>query len=120
MQGIVNSVSLFTKEYIMIDRDAYLKEKLEQIRLWIDQLARLDALSREADEDIRMKFEIQITELHQNLKELQNIFFEFEALGEESRNKFRNVVERNWTELEDSFKRSVSHYEHMCRARTGE
>jgi hypothetical protein len=116
----MNSISLFAKGYDMTDRDAYLNEKLEQISLWIDELSRLDALSREADEDIRMKFEIQITELHQNLKELQAIFLEFEVLSAESRNKFRNLVERNWTELEDGFKRSVSHYEDLCRARTGE
>jgi hypothetical protein len=103
----------------MIDRDIYLREKQAQINLWLCEIDRLDALSREADDDVRTAFEIQITELLQNLKELQHMFLEFEVLSEESKNKFRNLLERNWSELEEGFKRSVSQYERLCQARTG-
>jgi predicted nuclease with TOPRIM domain len=102
----------------MADQNSYLKDKQSQVNQWICQIARLEALSRETTDDIRIKFDIQFAELHQNLKEFQQMFLEFEGLGEESRNKFRNLVEKNWNELEESFERSLSEYEHLCKVQT--
>jgi len=102
----------------MVDHNSYLKDRQAQINVWIYQLARLDALSREAAADIRIKFEIQLAELYQTLKEFQQMFAEFEDLSDESRTKFRNLLEKNWDELEESFERSVSEYELLCKVQT--
>lgn len=99
----------------MINREDYLKDKQAQIDKWIAQLARLNALRREAGDDVRIKFEVQLTEFSQHLRELQQIFLKFEDLSEDSRNKFRRLVEKYWKELEESFEKYVSEYEHLCK-----
>ncbi len=40
----------------MVEREAYLDDKQAQINKWIAELARLDALCREAGEEVRIKF----------------------------------------------------------------
>lgn len=108
------------KGEIMTDRDAYLEDKHDRIDRWIGQLARLDALCREAGEDVRIQFEVQLEEFSRQLRELQTMFLEFENLNEESRDKFSHLVEKNWNELEESYKASVSQFESLHRGAAGE
>lgn len=104
----------------MTDRDAYLEDKQARIDRWIGQLARLDALCRKAGDDVRIQFEVQLTEFSQQLRELQKIFLEFENLTEESRDRFSHLVEKNWDGLEESYKESVSQFEFLHREKSGE
>jgi uncharacterized coiled-coil protein SlyX len=105
---------------IMIDRDSYLEDKQARIDIWISQLARLDGLCREAGDDVRVQFEVQLAEFRQNLKELNDMIREFQKLNDYGREKFREVVDKNWNKLEESFERSFSEYEHLIRAKTSE
>lgn len=97
----------------MNDRDAYLEDKQAQIDKWISQLARLDASCRNAGDEVRIKFEIQLKEFSENLNDLNAMFREFQELNDYGREKFRQVIEENWLELEDSFKSSIAEYEHL-------
>ena len=104
----------------MINREVYLEEKQAQIDMWIGKLDHLDALCRDAGNDVKGEFKDQIKELSQNLDELDSMFSEFQELNDYGREKFRNVVEKNWREIEESFEYSISEYEHMIRARAKE
>ncbi|UCH81842.1 MAG: hypothetical protein JSW20_04250 [Nitrospiraceae bacterium] len=100
----------------MIYRDYFFEDKQTQINRWISQLARLDALCREAGDDVRIKFEVQLQEFSEHLEQLKNIFCDVEKLNIDSREKFNSLVEKNWNDLQESFERSVSEYEYLCRA----
>ena len=78
----------------MIDRDTYLKDKQSQIDKWISRLACLDALCREAGDDVRIKFEVQLTEFSQNLNDLNAMFRQFMELNDYGREKFRQIIEK--------------------------
>ncbi len=102
----------------MTDRDSYLEDKQAQIDKWISQLARLHALCQETGDDVRIKFEVQLKEFSQNLDDLNDMFREFQGLNKYGREKYRQVIEMNWHELEESFKNSISEYENLIRAKT--
>ena len=104
----------------MIDSEVYLEGKQAQINKWIAQVARLDTLCLEAGEDVRTKFEFQIKVFGHNLKELNSMFREFKGLNEYGRETFRQLIEKNWGELEESYNSSISEYEHLIRARIEE
>jgi len=96
----------------------YLERKQSQVHVWICQLARLDALCRQAGKSVEGEFEDQISELGDNLEELHSMFQEFQELNDDGREKFIQVVERNWNEIEEGFNNSLSEYEYLIRART--
>ena len=99
----------------MSETDTYLKEKQSQIDKWITELARLDALCGEGHEEERIKFELQLKGFSDNLWEIQKMFSDFERLNEESRERFRSLIEMHWTGLEENFKRSVSEFREIFR-----
>lgn len=102
----------------MTDWDTYLENKQTQINSWIGKLARLDALYREAGDDVRIKFEVKLKEFSENLDELNVMFREYKELNEYGREKLRQLIEKNWRELEESFKSSISEYEHLISTET--
>ena len=103
-----------------MDRDNYLEDKQAQINKWIGQLARLDAICREAGDDVRIKFEVKLKDFSQNLNALNAMFREFQGLNEYGSEKYRQVIEKNWAELEESFISSITEYENLIHATTEE
>lgn len=99
----------------MFDRKTYINNKHSQINRWIAELARLDALCRENGETARVRFEAQLKDFSQTLKELQLLLAAFEDLDEKSKEKFITLIESKWPELESSFNQSVSDFERISR-----
>lgn len=101
----------------MVDSEVYLESKRAQIAEWIVQLAQLDSLYRETGDDVGIKTDVHLKQFTQHLDDLNAIFSGFQELNEYGREKFRQIIEDSWSEVEESFKSSISKYEHLIRGK---
>jgi len=104
----------------MLESDIYLESKRAQIAEWIAQLAQLDILYRIAGDDVDINADVDFLKFRQHLNDLNAIVSGFQELNEHGRDKFRQIIEESWCELEENFKSSISKYEHLIRAKTNE
>lgn len=92
----------------MTERDTYIKTKKTRIDRWIAELAILDTRAREAGEEQRIIFEVQMKEFSDELKQMKQVLEDLENAGEDSWHELRGEADIRWNSLQESFKETVA------------
>jgi len=92
----------------MTERDTYIEKKKTRIDRWIAELAILDARAREAGEEQRIIFEVQMKEFSDELKQMKKVLEDLENAGEDSWHELRGEAETRWNSLQESYKETLT------------
>lgn len=94
----------------MSDRDVYVEKMKAKIDEWNADLAKLEARSREASADTRLKYDNQIQELKVQRERAEEQLKEFQRASEESWKQMRDGMESAWDEVNRAFREAADRF----------
>ena len=94
----------------MSDRDAYVDKMKAKIDEWNADLAKLEAKSREAEADLRLKYDHQITQLREQRNEAEERLRELQKASEESWRRLREGMEAAWDDMTRAFRDAADRF----------
>ncbi|AGA32844.1 putative conserved coiled coil protein [Thioalkalivibrio nitratireducens DSM 14787] len=94
----------------MSDRDAYLEKMKARIDEWNAEVARLEAKAREAEADMRLKYDAQLKEMREQRDALEERLRDMQRAGEESWRRVRDGMEAAWDEMTRAFREAADRF----------
>ena len=94
----------------MSNRDVYVEKMKAKIDEWNADLAKLEARSREAEADMRLKYDQQIQELREQRQKAEERLKELQCAGEESWEKMRDGMEAAWDDMSRAFREAMDRF----------
>ncbi len=94
----------------MSNRDDYVEKMKAKIDEWNADLAKLEARSREAEADMRLKYDQQIQELREQRQKTEERLKELQRAGEESWEQMRDGMESAWDEMNRAFREAADRF----------
>lgn len=94
----------------MSDRDVYVEKMKAKIDEWNADLAKLEARSREAEADMRLKYDAQIQEMREQREKAEERLKELQRASEESWKRMRDGMESAWDEMTRAFREAADRF----------
>jgi len=94
----------------MSDRDVYVDKMKAKIDEWNADVAKLEARSREAEADMRLKYDDQIRELREQRERAEERLKELQRASEESWKRMREGMETAWDDLTRAFREAADRF----------
>jgi chromosome segregation ATPase len=101
---------LYQQEATMSDRDVYVEKMKTKIDEWNADLAKLEARSREANADMRLKYDEKIQELKGQRERAEEQMKELQRASEESWKRMRDGMESAWDEINRAFREAADRF----------
>ena len=94
----------------MSDRDVYVEKMKAKIDEWNADLAKLEARSREAEADMRLKYDDQMRELREQRERAEERLKELQRASEESWKRMREGMESAWDDMTRAFREAADRF----------
>ena len=94
----------------MSDRDVYVDKMKAKIDEWNADLAKLEARSREAEADMRLKYDKQVQELREQREKAEERLKELQRASEESWKRMRDGMEAAWDDMTRAFREAADRF----------
>ncbi len=94
----------------MNDRDIYVEKMKAKIDEWNAELAKLEARSREAEADMRLRYDAQIQVMREQRKKAEERLKELQRASEESWKRMRDGMESAWDEMTRAFREAAERF----------
>jgi len=95
---------------MMSDREQYVEKMKARIDQWNADLAKLEARSREAEADMRVKYDQQIQELREERERAEERLKELQRASEDSWKRLRDGMESAWDEMAKAFREASDRF----------
>ena len=94
----------------MSDRDAYVEKMKARLDQWSADLDRLEARAKEAEADMRQRYDKQVKELRAQRDEVEARLRELQQAGEASWKRLRDTMESAWDEMTRGFRDAADRF----------
>ncbi|AHE98684.1 sll1863 family stress response protein [Thioalkalivibrio paradoxus] len=94
----------------MSDRDAYLDKLKASIDEWNAELAKFEARAREAEADMRLKYDAQLKEMREQRDAMEERLREMQRAGEDSWRRMRDGMDAAWDDMARAFREAADRF----------
>ncbi len=94
----------------MSDRDAYVDKMKAKLDEWNAEIGKMEAKSRQAEADMRLKYDEQLKKLRARRDEAEAQLKELQKASEDSWHRMRKGMDEAWDDMSRAFREAMERF----------